>query len=344
MNALPEIIGEIIGQYGVLTLNRPSALNALNPAMIGRLRNELTQWSNNPNVQAVIVRAMAGATAFCAGGDVRFIYQNGRDGNSAAIDFLREEYRLNHFIHHYPKPYIALMDGIVMGGGAGISIHGQYRIVTEKTIFSMPETAIGFVPDIGSSWFLNRCPEPFGLYLAMTGDRVGADALCANGLATDYIPSDHIEAFYSQIISEPHKNYQNILSAYRQPPPEYIKPDWLNCFKAATPMAVIDQCAQTESANRITELLRSRAPISLAVTFSMMHQMRHQSIENCLNQEFKIVQGLLKNNDFYEGVRAVLIDKYNKPRWSNTDLSTVDGNRVAMILDHSWAETLVFSD
>ena len=330
------IIAEQMGCFGVLTLDRPKALNALDPAMIDAMTDCLRLWASDPGVKAVIVRARPDARAFCAGGDIRLVYERGRAGDVTVLDFFRQEYRLNHLIHHYPKPYFALIDGIVMGGGAGISMHGDYRIVTEKTVFAMPETAIGFVPDVGSSWFLNRCPGVFGLYLAMTGDRIGAGDLCHAGLATHYVPSENLPDLFAALIADDGHDWDLVLAESSAPFPAPLLLDgaagWSACFEAPTAAAVMAECLRTESANRAADLLRLRAPISLVASFYLMTQMRDQSIETCLEEEFKIVQGLLKNKDFYEGVRAVLIDKDQNPAWQDRDLSTIDSGRLASIL------------
>ena len=198
MSEEAEVLFEKRGAAAVITLNRPKALNALTLDMVRLIHPKLTEWASDDSVRCVIVEG-AGEKAFCAGGDIRALHDWGRSGDPSALAFWREEYRLNTFIKRYPKPYVALMDGINMGGGVGLSVHGSHRVATERLTFAMPETGIGLFPDVGGTWFLPRAPGETGLYLALTGARLkAADAIYA-GIADTYVPSARLEILKDRI-------------------------------------------------------------------------------------------------------------------------------------------------
>src|SRR5215813_13622839 len=193
-----DVIFEARGCIGVVTLNRPQALNALTLAMVIDIDRQLVAWADEPDIAAVVIRS-AGGRAFCAGGDIRALYEASRRGDAYTRDFYREEYRLNHRIKTYPKPHIALIDGIVMGGGVGLSVHGSHRVVSERSLFAMPETGIGFFPDVGGTWFLPRLPGSLGAYLGLTGARLGAADMLYCGIATHHCPSDRFESLLDDL-------------------------------------------------------------------------------------------------------------------------------------------------
>lgn len=253
LDTCPHILTAKFGYYGVVLLDRPEALNALTPGMISALFDVLRQWRDHDAIRGVIIRARPNARAFCAGGDVRMACDMARNQDPKVYDFFRSEYLLNDLIHHYPKPIISFVDGIVMGGGAGIAMHCAIRIVTEKAIFAMPETAIGFVPDIGSSYFLNQCAKPFGLYLALTGDRIGAGDMCAAGFASDFIPSDQMESLFHEILNNDTNALYEILKLKCKNYPASVMfstmPDWQDCFMARDLVAVVQACAENELMN-----------------------------------------------------------------------------------------------
>ena len=234
MTKYPDLLIEIQNGVGLITLNRPKALNALSFMMLKGIHETLIQWANHKDVRSVIIQGM-GDRAFCAGGDVRSLYDAHLQGDHGFIQALfREEYTLNYLIATYPKPYIALMDGITMGGGCGVSVHGSHRVVTEKTIMAMPETGIGYFPDVGASHFLSKCPGYIGLYLGLTGARLNAADILFASLADYFVPAAAINAVRDQIISgDP---IETVLLAHQDVPEEGMLTDLQaeidHCFAA----------------------------------------------------------------------------------------------------------------
>ncbi len=324
-----EILFEARDGLGLVTLNRPRALNALSLEMAVSFKAMLDRWAGDPEIAAVLVRG-AGERAFCAGGDVRALYHAGK-GAPEGRAFYYEEYRLNQTIFRFGKPYVALMDGVVMGGGAGLSVHGSHRVVTERTLFAMPETALGLFPDIGAGYFLPRCPGRVGLYLALTGGRIGsADCLYA-GLATHYLESGDLAGLVDRLVAAPDKSADGIGAVLGGAAPK--TPSAL-----AARRAEIDRCfgrnrveeilrALDEEGNdwalETAALLRSRSPSSLKLTFRQMRESATLDFEDIMRMEFRLSQRCMAGHDFYEGVRAVLVDKDNAPRWQPASLDAV---------------------
>ncbi|WP_374448339.1 enoyl-CoA hydratase/isomerase family protein [Stella sp.] len=316
---------------GSVVLDRPKALNALTLPMIRGMAPALAAWAADPAVRAVIVRG-AGDRAFCAGGDVRAIWEAGRNGRDAAPDhptraFFREEYRLNRQIHRFPKPYVALLDGITMGGGVGLSVHGSHRIVTEKTLFAMPETAIGLFPDVGATWFLTRCPDRIGTWLALTGARLkGADVLAADP-AAHFVPSDRLPALEAAIRAGAPVD-EAVAAVRADPGPGTLGPhrDTIRrCFAHATVEDILDALARDGSdfARETRDGLLHRSPTSLRVVLEQMKRGQGLSIEDALVLEYRLVQGCMDGHDFFEGIRAVLVDKDHAPKWRPARLDEV---------------------
>ncbi|MDB5409783.1 MAG: enoyl-CoA hydratase [Rhodospirillales bacterium] len=338
-----EILAERRGGLVVVTLNRAKALNALSPVMCCVLDAELPGWAADPAVRAVLIRG-AGGRAFCAGGDVRAIVEARKTGEAMAFGsaFFRDEYRLNRHIARFAKPWISLLDGITMGGGAGISVHGSHRIATEKLLFAMPETAIGLFPDIGANAFFNRCPGRIGLYLALAGARIGAaDALYA-GLATHFVPSERLGALTERIAA---LNWADggagalvdraIAEFTAEPGPAplaALRPAIDRCFGQATVAAILDSLAGEPSdwARATLETLTKASPTSLAITRRQLALGEGLSIEEVLRLDYRIALRCLDRPDFFEGVRALLIDKDATPLWQPPRLAevteaTIDG-------------------
>jgi len=331
----PEVLFERRDRLGVITLNRPKALNALTLGMIREIDPRLRAWAQDPQVQAVVIRG-AGHKAFCAGGDVRAVCEAGMRGTDRlTYDFFFEEYRLNRLIHRFGKPYIALIDGIAMGGGLGLSVHGRYRVVSEKTAVAMPEGAIGLFPDIGGSWFLDRCPGKVGVYLGLTGARLkGADILYA-GIATHFVPSSDMPALFDALLHTPP---EAALQRFAQDPaPGHAT--------LASHRAAIDRAFGEPSVEAIVAALAKegewgrhqaaelakKSPTSLKATLHLVQRHHGQEIEDCLVGEFRLVQRFMAVHDFYEGIRAVLIDKDHAPRWKPATLAEVaDADIAAM--------------
>ncbi|GHC68412.1 enoyl-CoA hydratase/isomerase family protein [Limoniibacter endophyticus] len=320
----PDVVCERKGRAGLITLTRPKALNALNHAMIAVMTEALVEWRNDPAVELIVVRGEG--RAFCAGGDIVAVYHGGRQGNPP-VDFFRDEYRLNTLIANYPKPYVALIDGIVMGGGVGISCHGSHRVMTEKTMFAMPETGIGFFPDVGGSHFLSRLTRNFGIYLALTGGRIKqGDALWA-GLATHAVSSERLEMLTERLCRDGRPD-EALADITQHPAPESDEERLALIERAFAKLGVREILASLEAENsemaqEILTMLRSRSPTSLEVALRQVKEGDGKSMEECMIMEYRIAAQMLKGNDFYEGVRALLVDKDNAPNWKPASLEEV---------------------
>lgn len=313
-----------------ITLNAPHKLNALNMDMIVPLGNMLNDWRLDDKVKAILIKG-AGDRAFCAGGDVVGVTEQGKTDKVKAAQFFWAEYRTNWRIQQLKKPYIAFMDGIVMGGGVGVSVHGRFRVVTERTMFAMPETTIGFFPDVGATYILANLADNVGMFLALTGNRLYAADLIKLGIATHYIHSsklDELEAALEKIdydVSDYHNSFdaaQQILDAHCGAsddapilPYEQIKA----LFEAES----LDELTANLTADdsefslKTQKTIARMSPISLRVTFAQLKngaKMR-QNLQSCLTHEWFIAKNMLDNKDFYEGVRALLVDKDKNPQW-----------------------------
>lgn len=326
----PEIICETRGAAGVVTLNRPKALNALTLAMVRDLARALDAWEADPAVTRIVVTG-AGGRAFCAGGDIRQLYEAGRAGRHAeALTFWREEYLLNIRIKRYAKPYLSLIDGIVMGGGVGLSLHGSHIVAGERYLFAMPEVGIGFFPDVGATYALPRLPGATGAYLAMTGARIGPDDAAALGLATHRVGSDGIAALPDRLAAgDP---VDEVLASLATPagagPAQRERPTIDACFAAESVASVLDRldaAAHDGSAfaGETAATIRTKSPTSVALAFAQMRRGRDLGFEDAMAIEFRIVSRILDGHDFYEGVRATIIDKDGKPDWRPPTLGEV---------------------
>lgn len=323
-----EILFEARDGLGLVTLNRPRALNALSLEMALAFKATLDRWAHDPAIEAVVVRG-AGDRAFCAGGDVRSLYHAGK-GAAVGRDFYYNEYRLNQTIFRLGKPYIALMDGVVMGGGAGLSVHGSHRVITERTLFAMPETALGLFPDIGAGYFLPRCPGHVGLYLALTGGRIdGADCLYA-GLATHYLDSGDLAGLVDRLAAADKSaaGIEGVLGVAVSATPsqlEALRPEIDRCFGAGSVSDILAALDDTDGAwaKDTAAVLRTRSPMSMEVTFRQMHEVAGLDFEDIMRMEFRLSQRCMAAPDFYEGVRAILVDKGHTPRWQPASLEEV---------------------
>ncbi|WP_027998407.1 enoyl-CoA hydratase/isomerase family protein [Sinorhizobium arboris] len=323
---LPEVIVERQGAIGRLRLNRPRALNSLNRTMIRAIAAALTEFERDPAVAAVLVTG-EGERGLCAGGDIRMIYESGRERPEEGAQFWREEFIVNSRISAYPKPYIAIMDGIVMGGGVGVSSHGSHRVVTERTRFAMPETGIGYFTDVGATWLLPRAPGEFGTYLGLTGRDIGAAAAIHARLADSFVPSGKIGELLARLFelsaSATADDISALIRAVSNEPPASALLDHLpvidRCF-AFDSVEEILAALETEGsdfARETLELLKTRSAISLKLTLSLLRAGRSSATLNqCLEREYAATLGMLSNPDFYEGVRAAVIDKDRRPKWS----------------------------
>ena len=329
--AEPEIICERRGRAGYVRLNRPAALNAITHGMVRELAASLQAWDTDPAIRHVVVTA-AGERAFSAGGDIRALYESGTRGDhAAALAFWRDEYRLNIRIKRYGKPYVSLIDGIVMGGGVGLSLHGSHRIAGDRYRFAMPEVGIGFFPDVGATYALPRLPGEAGTYLALTGARVGPDDAARLGLATDLVPSDrHPEALERLLDGE---GPDAVAAALGRAPgegslgPERATID--GCFSGRDVPDILrrlDEAADAGCAfaSETTAAMRTKSPGSLAITLEGLRQGGELDFEDAMANEFRIVSRVVRGRDFYEGVRATLIDRDGAPRWEHSGPEAVD--------------------
>ena len=314
-----EIVVERRGCAGFIILNRPRALNALTLSMVRALSAALDGFERDPAVERVALAAAEGR-AFCAGGDVRWVCERRRAGDHAAQSaFFREEYTLNARIKRYPKPYISLIDGIVMGGGVGLSLHGTYRVVTERALFAMPEVGIGFFPDVGGTYALPRVPRRIGVAMAATGIRADGADMAALGLATHYVASARLAALREAL--ERPGDTAALLAEFADPPP----PSPLLAHAAlierafAEPDAArIEAALRADGSSYAQELLATMAtksPTSIAIAMKQCEIGPGLSFEEAMRTEFRIVTRICRGHDFYEGVRAALVDKDNRPQW-----------------------------
>lgn len=326
----PEVLFHIDGHAGIITLNRPRALNSLNLEMIREMMRVLKEWAENDNVAFVLIEG-AGDKAFCAGGDIRSVYQARLEGKRDYKDAIfREEYQLNYYISQYPKPYISLINGICMGGGMGISIHGSHRIVTDKTVMAMPETGIGFFPDVGGSYFLNKCPGQIGMFMAITGEKITAGDAIYTGLATHYISSEKIDDLRKALISAQNAdNVEQILNQYKESAPSSDLADNQalvdEIFEGRTIDDILEKlyAAKHSKAYDWVRALAKKSPMSMTVAFTMLKKTKELSLKKCLPIEFRLSQKFVENYDFFEGIRALLIDKDNEPKWQPNHISKV---------------------
>jgi enoyl-CoA hydratase len=331
------------GGVATVTLNRPQALNAFTLGMYRHFAPMLRAWADEPIVHVVMIRGAEGR-AFCAGGDVRAIAEAGRGsaGDPALTsDFFREEYELIRHIHRYPKPYLAIIDGITMGGGAGVSVNGRYRIATERTMLAMPETGIGLFPDVGATRFLNLAPGQIGRYLALTGARLGpADALYC-GFATHLVPRERIGELVGALGHIAWREGDEVaqidaaLGAFHrdpgEPPLAARRAAIDRCFAGDTVEAVLDALAReaeaggndTQWAAQTRTGLSTKSPTSLKVTLRQLIIGRGYDLEAALALEYRLTQHFMQGQDFYEGVRAALIDKDQRPHWDPATLAEV---------------------
>jgi enoyl-CoA hydratase len=332
----PDIICEARGSAGFVLLNRPKALNALNLGMVRELAKALDAWERDPAITRIVVTG-AGEKAFCAGGDIRSLHDLGKAGlHQEMLAFWREEYILNARIQRYPKPYVALVDGIVMGGGVGISLHGSHRVAGERWLFAMPEVGIGFFPDVGASYALPRLPGASGVYLALTGDRIGqADAL-ALGLASHAVPSASM-AELAERLTGPEPVAQAIAAFAQDPGAGKLAPERetiAHCFGAGTLPDVLARLEARAGAGdafaaRTLATIRTKSPTSVAIAFEQMKRGRALDFAGAMQLEFRIVSRIAHGHDFYEGVRAVVIDKDQAPSWRPATLEELDPAAIA---------------
>lgn len=335
-----DVTFQRIGTAGRITLNRPQALNALTHEMCRSMQERLAAWAVDDAVKLVVVDG-AGGRAFCAGGDVRALYRAWQTGRIAdQLAFYRDEYRLNAFVKRYPKPYVALIDGIVMGGGAGVSLHGSHRVATERTVFAMPETGIGLFPDVGATWFLSRLAGKIGCFLGLTGHRLATADCLYTGLADVAVSSDQLPNLIDALGSAPDAAaIDKILGAAAAsfppadtaPPLAALRGEIDATFAGAgieDIMAKLDRSGSA-FARVAAAALRRKSPTSLKVTLRQMREGARLTFDDCMRLEYRLACRFMRGHDFFEGVRAVILDKDNTPDWQPPTLDAVTDEIVA---------------
>uniref|UniRef100_A0A3P8S0L9 3-hydroxyisobutyryl-CoA hydrolase n=1 Tax=Amphiprion percula TaxID=161767 RepID=A0A3P8S0L9_AMPPE len=354
-HADPEVLLEKVGRAGVITMNRPKVLNALNFTMIRQIYPQLKKWEKDNETDIVIIKG-AGGKAFCAGGDIRAVTEAGKAGDSLAQDFFREEYILNNTIGAYRKPYIALIDGITMGGGVGLSVHGRFRVATEKTLFAMPETAIGLFPDVGGGYFLPRLQGKLGLFLALTGFRLKGRDVQRAGLATHFVESKKIPDLEKELVdmkSPSAEDVSRVLDSYqKQSSLDSEKPFVLDrhmsdidrLFSASSVEGIMQNLKAdgSEFAKKQAEILSKMSPMSMKITYKQLQAGAALSLPDVLVMEYRLSQACMRGCDFYEGVRAVLVDKGHNPKWNPSTLEEVSDHSVDQCFSSLGEKDLTF--
>jgi enoyl-CoA hydratase/carnithine racemase len=333
-----DILFERRGAAGLVTLNRPQALGAFTHDMVRALRAQLDLWVDDAAITCIVIMAAAGR-AFSAGGDIRHLYDLGKAGqHDEALQFWRDEYPLNVAIKNFRKPYVALIDGIVMGGGVGVSVHGSHRVAGDRYSFAMPEVGIGFFPDVGATWFLPRMPGELGTYCALTGERFGAADACATGLATHRIPSARFPALLEGLSGS--VSVDAVLAAFAEPAGEgpilgrrvaidrLFASDSVESILAALDREAGSGGGHSEWAGKTAATIRGKSPLSLKIALQQVRRGKTWDFETCMRAEFRIVSRVIQGHDFYEGVRAVIVDKDNEPRWRPPALAEVSAAEV----------------
>ena len=345
--AEPHILFEKRGALGLIILNRPKALNALTHGMCLGMLKTLAEWAADDAVTVVAIRG-TGPRAFCAGGDIRAMAESNRDKTRAAADFLRDEYRLNAMIGAYPKPYVALTHGVVMGGGAGVSVHGSHRLADDDLAFAMPETGIGFMPDIGSSFFLSHCPGESGLYLALSGNRIGLGDALALGLMTHSVSAASHGAIIERLADG--EAVEAAIAVHARPKPPASLARHLGrldaIFGASSVEVILERLDRDggEFAVDAARVIRSRSPTSLKLAFELLRRGKTLSRQECLKMEYRAGSRLVMEHDFREGVRAQLLDKDGRPRWRPDSLAGVKEADIASYFASLGARELHFTE
>jgi len=321
-----EIRFERAGKAGLVTLTRPKALNALTHGMVHALSKALTAWADDPDVALVVLQGEG--RAFCAGGDIMRVYEAGKAGKPY-YDFFADEYRMNAQIARFRKPYVSLINGIVMGGGFGISFHGSHRVLSENAIFAMPEVGIGFFPDVGGSYILPRLKGEFGLYLGLTGERIRYGDALSVGLATHAVPAEKFGALVAELCESGEPDA--VLKRYCITPPRETDEAAAHAINDAfTPADLKGVIAALQNApasddfrKKTLATMLTRSPTSLNIAFRQIRAGAMLSMDECMAMEFRILNRMLEGHDFYEGIRAVLVDKGSKPVWRPGSLAEV---------------------
>ncbi|OLT37106.1 3-hydroxyisobutyryl-CoA hydrolase [Rhodococcus sp. CUA-806] len=322
----PQVMFDERGGVGRITLNRPKAINALNHAMVREIAPQLDAWAADESIDTVLLVG-AGERGLCAGGDIVSIYHDAKDGGTGTKDFWREEYILNAAIARFSKPYVAIMDGVVMGGGVGLSAHANTRIVTERSKIAMPEVGIGFIPDVGGTYLLARAPGELGTHLALTTARMDAADAIAAGFADHFMPSENLEKFYQALESG---SVSDALSEFTEPAPESTLAGaraWIDeAYSADTVEEILVRLRRSAApeAQKAAGDIESKSPVALKVTLkSLRSAAEASSLEQVLNEEYRVSLASLSSHDLVEGIRAQVVEKDRNPAWSPATLADV---------------------
>ncbi len=330
-----EVIIRREGRAGRITLNRPKALNALTLGMVREIWKAMLAWQNDPAIELVLLDG-SGDRAFCAGGDVRWLYDSRVNGSADARTFWSEEYRLNALIGRYPKPCVAFMDGIVMGGGIGLSAHGRHRIVTERSQLAMPETGIALIPDVGGTWLLSRAPGETGAYLGLTGERMrGAGTMYAR-FADTFVPAARLGDLATALCEAKAAEVAATIGGFAGTPPASELAQRASLINRAFRFDTVEEIlAELRSiggdwAEKTLSELATKSPLSLKLTLAAIRNARKlDSLEAALNVEYRLCVRLFEHGEFIEGVRALIVDKDRRPKWNPPRLEDVQPGLVA---------------
>ena len=348
MTDTPTVLANRSGHVARLSLNRPKALNALTTPMCELLTEALLGFARDEAVRVVLLDG-EGERAFCAGGDVVMLHDSGKAGDGRAETFWRTEYALNELIHRYSKPYVSLIDGIVMGGGVGLSVHGRYRVAGDTTLFAMPETGIGYFPDVGGTYFLPRLGEgdslAVGNWLGLTGARLGPAQCVELGIATHFVPTENHAALARTLTTE--DDVQDVLDMmHTEPPAGEPIPDAVEHFDKGSVADIMDALEHDGSdwAAQQLKLMRRKSPLALVVTLEAMRRGREMSFREVMAMELDLSLNFLSTQDFYEGIRAQLIDKDRNPQWSHDGVGSVTDEQVERMFRQVSEPGLTFLD
>ncbi|MDO5097245.1 MAG: enoyl-CoA hydratase/isomerase family protein [Corynebacterium sp.] len=333
MTDAPEVLTEIRGKAGIITLNRPKAMNALNHNMVGLMAKALKDYQDNDAVELVILQG-AGERGLCAGGDIIALYNDARDNGLEGAKFWHDEYQLNLAISEYPKPYVALMTGIVLGGGIGVSAHGSHRIVTDNTRVGMPETGIGFVPDVGGSFLLSHAPDNLGIHLGLTGIHVGAPEAIAANMADYYVPQDDLPALVDKLCQT---GSPDSIAEFARPAGEAFdgkQSEITAAYQAGSVAEILEHLDAVDSdwARDAAQRIRRNSPTAVKVTLESIRRAATMSLAEALEEEYRVSNNMHREPDFVEGVRAQVVDKDRNPTWRPATLDEVSDDSVAAIV------------
>lgn len=336
-NSDDEVLVDHRGQLGHITLNRPRAINALTHRMVKTIAHALDAWEKDDAVTTVLITG-AGERGLCAGGDIVGIYHDALAGGAGTLQFWKDEYHLNARIANYPKPIVVFMDGIVLGGGIGISAHASVRVVTERTRFGMPEVGIGFAPDVGGTWLLSRAPGELGTHLGLTGGMgSGADAI-ALGFADHYVHADWLPALTTALESTPAD--QAIATVATEAPASSLtaKRAWIDeCYAGDDAATIVEQLLSSSvpEAHTVASVILTKSPTGVSVTLEALRRAKKAAnLEEVLNQDYRVSTTFLEGTELVEGVRAQVIDKDRTPNWSPSSLGAVKRSDIETYFAH----------